>query len=185
MGNQQAKLDKQLSWFGGILDGEGCFHMSLQKRKWNTADGVRNGLFARPMIKLTNTYKDGLDTVVGILKEYKIAHYIHWRKPQKKTWKRSWDVSIVGLRSCLRFCALMKDYVVWKKEELEAMMEFLESRLSRKMFYHTRGANASLRPKYNKKELDCISKLRGRDSRLHDIDKILAEAYLNASTTTR
>ena len=161
MENQQAKVDKQLHWFGGILDGEGSFMMVKEHRKWKTKAGIVEDFFFIPAIKLCNTDANGLKDVVSILDLIKLPYYISWRKGTKN-WKSSWMVEIKGIKRCLHWCETLKQYIVWKQKELEAMQDFCVSRLEREL--ESRGGfNSHQRfPKYNERELKSAGILRGR-----------------------
>uniref|UniRef100_A0A6M3JY77 Homing endonuclease n=1 Tax=viral metagenome TaxID=1070528 RepID=A0A6M3JY77_9ZZZZ len=161
MDNQQAKLEKQLGWLGGILDGEGSFLLLKQNARWNTKEGLHSGVFIRPAIKLCNTNIDGIHDVIKVLDAVGLAYHVSWRKGTKN-WKTSWMVEIIGVKRCLRACTLLEKYIVWKKGELKALKDYCASRIEGEL-NSREGFNSHKRiPKYSDVEIECVRLLTGR-----------------------
>ncbi len=161
MGNQQAKIEKQLSWLGGIIDGEGSIMILKQNIKWKRGDTKVSDIFLRPAIKISNTDKEGLQTIMEILDKQELPYHISWRHP-KKAYKESWMITVAGIKRCISWYQILKDYVVWKKGELQTLMDFCQSRLEREREFSP-GFNSHARyPKYNDRELADLQKLSGR-----------------------
>ena len=171
MADQQAKLDC-LSWFGGILDGEGSFMIVRENRKWNTKNGTKQDVFNRPAIKIVNTLVEGLTVITSVLDEQGLPYHISWRKAKGYN-KGSWTVEVQGIKRCLKWCEVFKPFIVWKRLEIDAMIAFCERRLERERDFKP-GFNSHQRfPKYDDIEMEAMGILRGR------------RRNPNASTTTR
>lgn len=114
--NQQATISN-LSWLGGIIDGEGCisFHTVAGKK--------RKSRPVTPKINITNTDMEMITYIMSILDENDIAYYVENRKGTKRN-KPSKAIIIKGCKRCLKFLPLIIPHLVNKRKRAELLYEF-------------------------------------------------------------
>lgn len=121
--NQQERLC-ELSWLGGIIDGEGCISFKKNTGKcWKNKS--ERPLY--PIISISNTDIRMIDKIIEILEKNHIAFYREDRRGKKKN-KDSISVCIKGIKRTKRFLDLIIPYLVSKKERAELLLEFCELR---------------------------------------------------------
>ncbi len=114
--NQQASLC-ELSWLGGIIDGEGCLTFDKKSHKGRTQQCVS------PTITIVNTEKILMNLVTSILKKNDIAYYYRLH-PAKGNWKPKMEVIIAGLKRSIRLLDLITPYLVSKHHKAELLRQF-------------------------------------------------------------
>lgn len=125
--NQQESLC-DLSWLGGIVDGEGCITVTAYSR----ADRLKeNSFYVSPKVTVTNTEDSLIDKVEEILIANHIAYYKR-EYPPHKTWKKRIEIRIAGYKRVRRFLELIKPYLVSKKEKANLTMLLCLQRLNKK-----------------------------------------------------
>jgi hypothetical protein len=123
LGNPQERLH-DLSWLGGIVDGEGCITVSAKGVK------TRKHPYAHPNINITNTDELIVRKVMAVFKKYEIAYYLHV-VPKTATTLTKMNLTILGYKRAIRFLKLIIPYLVSKKERALLLLEFVESRLTK------------------------------------------------------
>lgn len=123
--NQQESIKtlRELSWLGGIFDGEGCITLRYHARKNSTP-------FITCVLTITNTDRIMIDEIDRIYKKYNIPHYISYRKGTD-TWSESWEIDVTGLKRCAKVIPLVKDYIICKQAQLENVETWINYRLSK------------------------------------------------------
>jgi len=107
--DQQASLC-DLSWLGGIIDGEGSIQVAKGSKKRGKVQGVH------PRITIVNTCPILIDKVKTILEEYHIAFYQNTTHYEYKLpAKPLHGVLIHGYKRATRFLELIIPYLVSKK----------------------------------------------------------------------
>jgi len=104
------------SWLAGLIDGEGCFSISVWKR--------RNGISITPIIRVAlTTEKTWLEKVESIYKKYKIPYYIYYRKPSgKSTYKESATISVKHKGAIKKLCNIIKKYSTVKSPHIDLFL---------------------------------------------------------------
>ncbi|MCK9570344.1 hypothetical protein M0R72_15465 [Candidatus Pacearchaeota archaeon] len=121
--NQQASLC-DLSWLGGIMDGEGCITIDKRSAKNRKQANVS------PAITIVNTDTKIIDKVLQILKKYDIAYYYRVHPP-KGNWKRKLEILIVGYKRVSRFIPVILPYLVGKYQRAVLIQQLCESRMQK------------------------------------------------------
>jgi hypothetical protein len=114
--NQQASLC-ELSWLGGIIDGEGC--VTVDKR---TGDNVF------PAITIVNTDHRITDKVEAIFKRHAIAYYFRVH-PANGNWKPRRQFIISGWKRVSRALPVILPYLVSKADRAELIIKLCDMRL--------------------------------------------------------
>lgn len=134
-GNQQARLEGDRHWLGGIVDGEGCVDIGL-------SPGYRGRLYMHPEIHIANTDPSMVDEIVRIYQQEHIAHHVKWRsKPGQKDFAQ---IRISGLKRVSRFLDVFQPYIRSKQAQAQAVRDFINGRLAKrpKQPYDQREADA-------------------------------------------
>jgi hypothetical protein len=117
-----------ISWVGGILDGEGSFILSRVTRKDS------GGLHLLPQISIGNTNYWLIDEVARILTALGIPHHVHGPfqprcKRYEKRNKPAKMLQIQGIKRVARALTVLLPYVRAKREAAEALLQYCEYRL--------------------------------------------------------
>lgn len=100
-----SSFESKLAWLAGLIDGEGCFTISIRKHHVST-------LKITPIFSI-QMRKDGWSReVVSILKTLKIKHHIRERKNQTEIYIRHW-------KNILPFINSIKQYSIVKRPIME------------------------------------------------------------------
>jgi len=123
--NQQASLC-ELSWLGGIVDGEGC--ITVSRRMGNQT--------ASPIVTIVNTEEKLLDKVQRLLQKCGIAYYVrvHRQSDQVKRVrppKQKIEFVIAGHKRVPRFLDLIHPYLISKQPQAQLLMQFCAARKDR------------------------------------------------------
>ncbi len=128
MDNPQATTTKEdLSWVGGIIDGEGCISLCKRNRK-----GTIN---YRPIILISNTDKRMIEEVSSILKKATIGHWVTWINPKLPTKTRPsqrmmGSVNISGFQRCEHALSILIPYIRTKRNQATTILEYIRYRLA-------------------------------------------------------
>lgn len=117
-GNQQATFC-ELSWLGGIIDGEGC--ITVVK-----GPPGRYGHSANPIVTIANTGERMIQKIEEIFKRHGIAYYLTTHQPKRGKCKTF--VRVVGFKRVQRLLFLLLPYLVEKAERAFLLMEFCAKR---------------------------------------------------------
>jgi len=139
IGNQQESF---LHWFGGIVDGEGCITISYR---------IQRNRFIQlsPRLVINNTNKNLIDECQKGLTELKVPFYLTVRHFQKQ--KTQYHLEILGIKRMAKLIPYLR--VRAKKEEINLVRKFIESRLHR-----TKENNNVCLP-YNNEEINLVVRL--------------------------
>jgi len=115
--NQQARLC-ELSWLGGIIDGEGC----VTVRKSTT------GPYGGPLVSISNTDKLIISKVVYLFNKHHIAYHVR-HIAAKAPRKAKKEISVSGFKRVPRLLALIEPYLISKQQRAILLRTFCTSRL--------------------------------------------------------
>ena len=118
----QSQLD--LAWLGGILDGEGSFHMNWKH------DKARRKPKICCEIRMGNTNAEILAEYIRILNNFEIPFYQYTQQPRPHN-KIATIIVVNRLGSLLKFSKLILNYLRGKRGHCFLLMNFVESRLER------------------------------------------------------
>lgn len=149
-----------VSWLAGFTDGEGCIG-------FNKISGKKD--YHVPHVTLTNCHKPTIERIVNILSSLGVRFWVVSREPRKSNWKSDSVIVIRGIRRTKIFLEAVAPLLFTKKEQADAVLEFINHRLS-------------LSPKapYGEKEKELIERLHALNHRgssettrvPHDSEKI-------------
>jgi hypothetical protein len=122
MDNQQGKMEQDLSWLAGFLDGEG----SLMVKRRSGASHNKYDIYS-PTICVVNTDMPTLDIVIDILKSVELPFHVSSRDGHIN--KDSWDIRVSGYKRCKRWLEVLTPYLRTKKGQAVVMLEYINSRL--------------------------------------------------------
>lgn len=108
-------------WLAGFTDGEGCIGFNKICGKMH---------YHCPHVTLTNCHKPTIDRVANILSTLGVRYWVQHREPRKSQWKEDWVIIIRGIRRTKPFLEAILPYLFTKKEQAEAVLEFINHRLS-------------------------------------------------------
>lgn len=115
--NQQASLC-ELSWLGGIVDGEGCITVDKKAQEC-----------VAPMITIVNTELVLMEKVASVLMKHGIAFYRR-DHPAKGNWKAKIEFVIAGFKRVRRFLEVVRPYLVSKAKKADLLQAFCNVRLA-------------------------------------------------------
>lgn len=110
-----------LAYFAGIVDGEGCFHISVLTGK--RYDGYVNPHF-RGVLKVSNTDKSLIDWLLRVFEGTESS--AHRFTSSKKFERPVYDWVVTGFR-LHDLCKQVLTYLVIKKKHCENMIKFRET----------------------------------------------------------
>ena len=126
-----------LNWFGGIMDGDGCFSLTHLHSSWV------------PGIVITNTNQDIVQGVVNVLASREQGHYIR-RRSDNARHKPQYGIDISGLKRCSKMLSWVCQCVRAKKDRADVLSKFVTSRLT----------DGGIGYDYKKEELALVEDLR-------------------------
>lgn len=126
MDNQQERLERDLCWLGGIIDGEGCLTITSYWKRYNGS----SNFVASPVIQITNTNYELITEIARIYKESGIRFHIAEFQPKMKNTKIRYDISIKGLERCSEAIEILSGYIRMKRRQLFILSSFVLHRLS-------------------------------------------------------
>ena len=137
MGNQQ---ETTKAYIAGILDGEGCIHISLQSKRGPRSIGTLHHI-----VQIANTSKVLVDFIANWFDNQNIPYHVWWTKPKGKNQKIYAQVRVTRFHGINKFLTLLLPYLVIKKAQANLMLEFSSRRLEvlgqegrRKLSYENR-----------------------------------------------
>lgn len=145
MGNQQERIEPDLCWLGGIIDGEGCLTITSYFKRFNGSEVFT----ASPIIQITNTNINLVNKVIEIYKANEIRHYISSFEPKAKNSKTRYDVAIKGLERCKEALDVIRDYIIIKQPQARIIQNFCRYRLM-----------LSKNHPHNQKTIDWVTQIR-------------------------
>ncbi|MCW4049322.1 MAG: LAGLIDADG family homing endonuclease [Candidatus Bathyarchaeota archaeon] len=120
--NQQAIVSEaEKGWLAGLIDGEGCIHIDIDK----------NG--AHPYLTVTNSNFTITEKVVDIWHKLGIGCRVQTRHQNIK-WNPVKDVQIIGYKRLKPALIAIMPYLVGKSDEALLMYRFVESRLGKRQY---------------------------------------------------
>jgi hypothetical protein len=111
----------ELSWAGGIFDGEGSISVGHRLCKWKD----RNYLSMQPKLEMQNTNKDIVVSFANIL-SLKIGEW----QPKSPNRKKIYYARVGDTQGCLNVAKKLEPYIIGKKEQIKKFIEFCESRIN-------------------------------------------------------
>lgn len=170
MENQQESLEvvKELSWLGGIIDGEGTITIRYKGRK------NQSPLLA-PVCSLVNTDMDMINEVIRILKKHDIAFWISDYKQTGK-WKARRLIEIAGIKRVAKFLPVIEEYLVAKKEECKLVREWCNFRVDEYGKYRNH-------VNYTRTDFEAVVKIKSLHGHQDQIDYKKLEKLLKSSET--
>ena len=117
--NQQASLC-ELSWLGGIIDGEGCITLLRKAR----AGGK---VCATPYILITNTDRTLIDKVAAIFENCGLPFYFETYE-STKNWKTRYRVIVAGFLRVTKVLPVIRPYLVSKIRQADAVLDLIKIR---------------------------------------------------------
>jgi hypothetical protein len=157
--NHAGKVDS-LSYIGGFFDGEGYIGMGLQR----THGGECRNIL--PSVRLSNTDKKPLFFIKEALDSFGIKCWISTRQGRRVNQKRKdgsnvkdlTDIGLSGQTQVKKFIELVRPYVFYKGEQMDIVLEFINSR-EKAMF--GRGNRKGVgKAEYTEYEISLIDKLK-------------------------
>lgn len=160
--NQQRRLEDDLNWLGGIIDGEGSVTATVGHTKTGKGHVYEHRRYI-PLIHIVNTDKGLISEIKRVLEEMEIPCYINVRSGSKKNphWKMKTEFMVVGMKRCLNACNKLLPYLrSEKKDRMEAMKEWIEYRLaSPKIPFSTKGYGG-LKQAYTDVDWELLKRIR-------------------------
>lgn len=151
-GNQQATVSEaEKGWLAGLIDGEGCIHIDLDK----------NG--AHPYLTVTNTNFAITDKVWNIWQRLGIGARVQTRRQNHKSWSPVRDVQVIGYNRLKPALIAIMPYLVGKSDEALLLYRFIESRLARYGGHWRKIPNGQRN--YSQEESDLIQAIKDKKSR--------------------
>jgi hypothetical protein len=126
MGNQQV-TPTMLAWLAGIWDGEGTFGI------YGYPNGKKRRMYYCGRMTLSNTSFLMINEIIRIMGLLGISIDI-WRekKSRKENHKKAVHLTLNRIDSVKTVCELIIPYLVAKKDRVELLLKFINSRLTYK-----------------------------------------------------
>lgn len=109
------------NYIAGLLDGDGCFNLNRR----NTKTSLRY----TPQVMLINTNKEIIKRYCSFLKNNDIGYHVSFRTAGKTTNRRRWDIVVSGVKRCQKFCSLLQESLISKKEQCNLLLQYSQFRL--------------------------------------------------------
>lgn len=169
MDNQQESSIKELSWLGGIIDGEGTITLRYHERKNQTP-------IIKPVFTVVNTSDIIIDEITRILIKNNIPF---WKTDYKKTdrWKSKTLIEVGGIKRLLKFLPIIEDYLVGKRENSKIVRAWCERRLSK----YSNGKHTY----YDREDFGSLIEVKKLHGHQDQIDYAKIEKLLKSSETIR
>jgi LAGLIDADG-like domain len=123
MGDQQERRLADYHWFCGVFDGEGC--VSLVR---NTQ---RDRIQFTPQIRFVSSSDEMTAEFIRILTEYGVPYHVGTSDRSHIGSKKTWRISINGMKRARQFLAVFVDGLRGKKAEALLTKEFIDRRLAK------------------------------------------------------
>lgn len=157
--NHAGKIDS-LSYIGGFFDGEGYIGLGKQAKSSNGGTNIL------PSVRFSNTDTKPLKFIKESLESFGIKCWISTRQGKRRNQKRKdgsnvKDISDVGFSGKIqvkKFIELLRPYVLYKGEQMDVVLEFINSR---EKVMSGRGNRQGVgKAEYSKHEISLIEKLK-------------------------
>lgn len=126
--NQQVTLEN-IAWLAGIWDGEGTLSIVRQMRK-SPREGHGNSVFGlNPKATMENTSEAIIEECCRILDGLDIKYYIQPRSDNNPSHKERYVLSICRLDMIEKFCNVLVEYLISKKDQCRLLKRYAISRL--------------------------------------------------------
>lgn len=112
-----------IHWLIGIIEGEGCFNLSLKKKKGKSARAYH------PRIQITNTNLTMIEECKRILSENGLSCYFYCNLPVNK--KPYYRLEVAGFKRVKRFYGVFLPFFRSRKEQVVKLLEYVDLRLSK------------------------------------------------------
>ena len=157
--NHAGKIDL-LSYIGGFFDGEGYIGLGLQM----THGGKDRNIL--PSVRMSNTDIRPLEEIRKELIRLGIKCWISTREGTRRTQRTTkgdyvksiHDVGLSGKIQVKKFIELIRPYVFVKGDQMDIMMEFINSRDIRMMGRGNRQGVGKV--EYSEEEIGCIDRIK-------------------------
>ena len=122
MGDTRSQSAGNVMWLAGFIDGEGCIG-------FNKISGKKD--HHSPHLCIVNTHYPTIERVTTILSSLGIRYWVASPTVRQKTkYKQDWQVVVRGLRRIKPMLDLITPYLFTKKAQAEAVLDFVNYRLS-------------------------------------------------------
>jgi len=123
---------RELSWLGGIIDGEGSIGLKRSRDKRPN----RQSVVYSPLIQITNCDKLLMKEVADILDKRKINKY-SWKRieTRNKKWRTSYCIAIGAQKEAWKFLMIIIQYLVSKRKLAGMLLEYIGYRLRKQQIY--------------------------------------------------
>lgn len=128
MDNQQeSSRFVEMSWLGGIIDGEGTITLSIINRTNKTP-------LVKPKVSIVNTDEKIINKIKEILTKNNFAFWVS-EYEGNKNWKKRYVIEISGMGRIMKFLPEINSYLVGKKELGELVLQWCMDRYNKRILY--------------------------------------------------
>lgn len=145
--------EKQLSWLGGLWDGEGSITVWKAIRS-NNAERYN------PSLVLTNTSDLIINEATKILDLMGVRMHIILLKRDGTNAKDCYQLTTRKLESVQRFCEVMIPYLIGKRPQAELTLRFIKSRLKNLEDVNGKGKGCWKKSPYSEEEISLSEQLQ-------------------------
>jgi len=121
--NQQERLASDVHWLIGIIEGEGCFTLSVKNKYGKT----KRAYF--PMIQITNSDVKMIAKIRDIFSKLGIAYYFYAQVTKQEI--PYFTVEIGGIKRIKKFLELTLPLYRCRGRQAEALLEYVNLRLNK------------------------------------------------------
>lgn len=121
--NQQERTMNDLNWLVGIIEGEGCFTLSVKQRYGK----INRAYF--PMIQITNTNVEMMVKLKEIFTNLNLVYYFYAQLP--KTGIPYYRLEVGGIKRIKRFLDLTLPLFRCRYQQAGALLEYVNMRLNK------------------------------------------------------
>lgn len=114
---------EQLAWMAGFIDGEGCISLSRQRDKRKGP----NYYAYRPMLQITNVYREPLDSILATVEEGQICKSIRPSGNHSDTYQ----YKLRRHETLLELLVALRPFLKLKHQQAELVIYFILRRLGR------------------------------------------------------
>lgn len=122
-----SRKDRYLIWLSGLIDGDGCVSLALQKSplKRNSENE-----YLVPYVAITTTCTTTKNHIADKSREFEIPIYIRLKKQPRNDLKPVWEITVRGLGRVKNLLSQISSYLITKSEEAELLLKFIAERES-------------------------------------------------------
>lgn len=176
---QFVELDNQqerpvgLEYVAGLITGEGCFYLAVQRIKGRGADPRANrsrGFRITPGFRLFMQDKETIEVIAATCKNHGLPVYIYERINKNGTGRSEYGIHATGLKRAHRYTQAFIPLLTGQKKRAAVVLQrFIESRLA-----------GSLKDGYTDEQVALVEELRSVNG-----NPKLPRTSLESSETTR